>query len=106
MERYRISDDGAVYFVTMSVVDWLPVLVSEATCRLLTESLNYCDDRKGLRTNAYVIMPTHFHAIFFLSRLDPSALKAVLIDFGKFTGRRLSEYWRLLAEHHQEIRQR
>jgi hypothetical protein len=28
MERYRIADDVGVYFVTMSVVDWLPVFVS------------------------------------------------------------------------------
>src|SRR5262249_51703716 len=76
MERYRISDDGAVYFVTMSVVDWLPVFISEATCRILTESLNFCHRRKGLRINAYVVMPTHFHAIVFLNRFDPSALKA------------------------------
>jgi REP element-mobilizing transposase RayT len=92
MERYRISDDGAVYFVTMSVVAWLPVFVSEAACRIVTESLNFCHQRKGLRTNAYVIMPTHFHAIFFLSRFDPSALKAALVDFRKFTGRRLSDH--------------
>jgi putative transposase len=92
MERYRISEDGAVYFVTMSVVEWLPVFISEATCRLLAESLNFCHERKGLRTNAYVMMPTHFHAIFFLARPDPSALKAVLTDFRKFTGRRLSDY--------------
>jgi putative transposase len=92
MERYRISDDGAVYFVTMSVVDWLPVFISEEPCRILTESLNFCNDRKGLRINAYVIMPTHFHGIVFYKRFDPKALKATLTDFRKFTGRRLSEY--------------
>jgi hypothetical protein len=92
MERDRISEDAGVYFVTMSVVDWLPVFVSEATCRLLADSLNFCHQHKGLRTNAYVIMPTHFHAIFFLARFDQPALTAALTDFRKFTGRRLSDY--------------
>jgi putative transposase len=92
MERYRISDDGAVYFVTMSVVEWLPVFISGEPCRILNECLNFCNERKGLKTNAYVIMPTHFHAIVFLDRFDPEALKAALTDFRKFTGRRLAEY--------------
>ena len=92
MERYRISGDGAVYFVTMSVVDWLPVFVSQQTCRILTDSLHFCHERKGLRINAYVIMPTHFHAIVFLRKLDPAALKRTLTDMRMFTGRQLSDY--------------
>ena len=31
MERYRIRDDAHVYFVTFSIVEWLPVFVTEAT---------------------------------------------------------------------------
>jgi len=61
MARYRISDDVAIHFVTMTVVDWLPVFVSEATCRIIAESWNVCHERKGLRIHAYVIMPTHLH---------------------------------------------
>jgi putative transposase len=92
MERYRIADDVGIYFVTMSVVDWLPVFVSEGACRILTDSLNFCHEQKGLRVNAYVIMPTHFHGIVFLRQFDPKALKSALTDFRKFTGRRLIEY--------------
>jgi putative transposase len=92
MERYRIADDVGIYFVTMSVVDWLPVFVSKGACRILTDSLNFCHERKGLRINAYVIMPSHFHGIVFLQQFDPKALKATLTDFRKFTGRRLIEY--------------
>jgi REP element-mobilizing transposase RayT len=92
MERYRIADDCGLYFVTMSVVKWLPVFVAETPCRILTESLNFCYERKGLRVNAYVIMPTHLHGIVFLRKFDPEALKAALVDLRKFTGRRLLEY--------------
>jgi putative transposase len=91
MERYQITDDCGIYYVTMSVVDWLPVFVSEPACRIVVESLTFCHERKGLRINAYVIMPTHLHAIVFLERFNPEALKATLVDFRKFTGRRLSE---------------
>jgi putative transposase len=71
MERYRFYPDGAVYFVTFSVVDWLPVFISEPACKIVSESLNFCHTKKGLRTNAYVIMPTHFHGIFFHDHSTP-----------------------------------
>jgi REP element-mobilizing transposase RayT len=64
MERHRIAADGSIYYVTFSVVQWLPVFVSEASCRIVTDSLRFCRERKGLCSNAYVIMPTHLHACF------------------------------------------
>ena len=87
MVRYRISGEGAPSFVSMSVVDWLPIFVAEASCRILVESLNLSHERKGLRVNAYVIMPTHVRGIRFFRKFDPGALKAALIDLRKFTGR-------------------
>ena len=92
MERYRFYPDGAIYYVTFTVADWLPVFVSEAACRIVTDSLNFCHGRKGLRTNAYVIMPTHIHAVFFSQDFHPEPLKDTLTDFRKFTGRQLSDY--------------
>jgi putative transposase len=66
MERYRIGDDVGIHFVTMSVVNWLPVFVSDGAFRIVADSFNFCHERKGLRVNAYVVMPTHLHAIVFL----------------------------------------
>ncbi len=59
METYRIHDDASVYFVTYSVVSWLPVFVSERACQVVTDRLAFCHTHKGLRVNACVIMPTH-----------------------------------------------
>jgi putative transposase len=92
MERYRISPDAAVYYVTYSIVEWLPVFVSEAACRIITDSLNYCHANKGLRVNAFVIMPTHMHAIVFDKDFDSKRLENTLTDFRKFTGRSLSDF--------------
>jgi len=36
MERYRFHSDGALFYVTFSVVDWLPIFVSEAACKIVT----------------------------------------------------------------------
>lgn len=92
MERYRIQPDAAVYFLTYTVVDWLPVFVSEAACKIITDSLTYCHHQKHLRVNAYVIMPTHLHLIVFDADLNLERLIGTLADFRKFTGRRLSDY--------------
>ena len=69
-ERYRLTNDAYVYFVTYSIVQWLPVFITEAACKIVTESLSFCHQQKELRTNAFVIMPTHIHAIVFDSDFD------------------------------------
>jgi REP element-mobilizing transposase RayT len=52
--------------------------------------------QKGLRINAYVIKPTHLHAILFHADFQAKALEQVVTDFRKFTGRRLADF---CAEH-------
>lgn len=96
MERYRINPDAAVYFVTYSVVEWLPVFVTESTCRIVAESLTFCHRSKNLRINAFAIMPTHLHLIVFDGDFNNERLAGTLTDFRKFTGRQLSD---LCASH-------
>ncbi|MEI8381406.1 MAG: hypothetical protein WCJ09_14860 [Planctomycetota bacterium] len=92
MERYRFYNDCAVYFVTFSIVDWLPFFVSEAAFQIVVDSFNFCHDTKSMRVNSYVIMPTHLHAICFDCEWRSERLEETLTDFRKFTGRRLADY--------------
>jgi REP element-mobilizing transposase RayT len=94
MERYRIGPEAAVYYVTYSVVEWLPVFITEATCKIVTESLTFCHHQKHLRINAFVIMPTHLHLIVLDADLDSERLVRTLADIRKFTGRQLSDHCR------------
>lgn len=91
MERYRIGPGTSVYYVTFSIVDWLPVFVNQRTCGIVTDSLTFCHREKGLRINAFVIMPTHLHAIVFHADFNSEKLQLALNDFRKFTGRQLSD---------------
>jgi len=84
MERYRVSPDGAVDFVTSPIVGWSSVF--------LADSPNHCHRHNGFRINAYVIMPSHFHGIVFFKDFSRGSLKSILVDFRKLTGRRLSDY--------------
>ena len=92
MERYRIVGDVGVYFVTFTVVEWLPVFIDEPPCKVLTNSLNFCIHNKHLRVHAYVVMPTHLHAVVFDSEFKSERLKHTLDDMRKFTGRQLADY--------------
>jgi len=92
MERYRIYPEAAVYYVTYSVVEWLPVFVTDATLRIVGESLAFCHQQKHLRINAFVFMPTHMHLIAFDAEYNNERLAAALTAFRKFTGRQLSDY--------------
>jgi putative transposase len=92
MERYRIRPDAGVYYLTYSIVEWLPVFVTEATSRVIADSLTFCHKQKHLRINAFVIMPTHLHMIVFDADFNNERLIRTLADFRKFTGRQLSDY--------------
>ena len=94
MERYGFIAEPAAYFVTFSIVDWLPVFVAEEPCKIVTDSFNFCHASKSLRINAFVIMPTHLHAIVFDAAWDAKRLERTLIDMRKFTGRNLVDYVR------------
>jgi REP element-mobilizing transposase RayT len=92
MERYRILNDVGVYYITFTVVEWLPIFIDEVPCKIFTDSFNYCIANKHLAVNAYVIMPTHLHAIVFDVDFDQERLKHTLDNMRKFTGRQLLDH--------------
>src|SRR5262245_36665537 len=92
MERYRIHPEAAVYYVTYSIVEWLPMFVTEEGFRIVADSLTFCHRNKHLRINAFVIMPTHMHMIVFDGDFANLRLISTLADFRKFTGRQLSDF--------------
>jgi putative transposase len=61
--RYRVHEPHAAYFITATVVAWLPVFTTAARCDILTQSLEYCRQHKDLKIYAWVILDNHFHAI-------------------------------------------
>jgi REP element-mobilizing transposase RayT len=92
METYHISEEVALYYFTFTVIDWLPVFVSEAPCKIVTESLNYCHREKSLRINAFVLMPTHLHLIAFDADFDQQRLQRTLGQFRRYVGHQLITY--------------
>ncbi len=86
VRRYKVHEHGLIpHFVTWTLTEWLPIFLSDAYCRILTDSLGYCRREKGLLVHAYVIMPTHMHAV--LSVRECFDLSDVLRDARKFTAK-------------------
>ena len=95
MSRYR-ADQNLPYFCTITVLDWVPVLIEARYIEPLIESLTYCRTHKDLQLFAFVVMPNHLHMI-----AAADDLHAMVRDFKRFTSRCIHE--RLVADRRETI---
>lgn len=86
-DRYYITDQQAVYFLTFTVVDWVDVFTRPDYKYIITVALNYCNKEKGLECFAWVLMSNHLHLI--VRAQPPFRLSDVMRDFKKFTSKKL-----------------
>jgi putative transposase len=80
MDGFKLMDGVYVYFVTFTIIDWLPVFINPEPTQIIVDSLRFCIREKGLRINAYVIMPNHLHMILFDGKFDNENLQPTLAD--------------------------
>ena len=80
--RYRIHDSHYTYFVTSTIVEWLPVFTTSSCCEILVKSLLHCRQHKGLEIYGWVILDNHFHAV-----MGGPDLASTLTDMKRFTAR-------------------
>lgn len=99
-DRYRITDQHQTYFITCTIVNWIDLFTRPEYKNVITDSLNYCTDQKGLVLNGWVLMTNHLH---FIGRCDPPfKMSDFLRDFKKFTSKRLAELIIELPESRRE----
>ncbi len=60
---YKIYQENGIYFVTSTMVEWIPVFVSQKYFDILVSSLNYAIAHKELNVFAWVILDNHFHLV-------------------------------------------
>ena len=92
MDEYKFIDGVYVYFVTFTIVDWLPIFINPEPVGIINESLRFCINNKDLHIHAYVIMPNHIHLIVYDANNDNDNLGKTLTAFRKFTGGKLATY--------------
>jgi putative transposase len=86
-QGYQIRNDG-IYFITMTVIDWVDVFTRPVYKDIIINSLKYCCQHKGLDLYAYVIMSNHVHLIASTPKLH---LGQIIGDMKKFTCKRIIE---------------
>ncbi|WP_423147163.1 REP-associated tyrosine transposase [Rubrolithibacter danxiaensis] len=96
--KYKIKDQTKLYFVSVSVVNWLDVFIRNEYKEILLDSLRYCQTTKGLEIYAWCIMTSHVHLIIGTSG---NKMEDILRDFKSFTSGSLKN---AIREHPTESR--
>ena len=79
-------EGGWPHFVTSTVVEWIPVFASAAYNSVITDSLVFCREHKGLLLHAYVVMDTHIHLM-----VTAPDISTFMRNFKSFTGKKIIE---------------
>ncbi len=82
--RYRIFETEYPYFLTHTVVGWLPVFTRPEAVDILLDSWRHCQQERGLSIFGYVILENHLHMI-----ASAPDLPTVMQNFKSFTARKL-----------------
>jgi len=82
--KNKISE-GNIYFLTLTVVDWVDVFTRPVYRHIIIDSLQHCIKNKGLELYAWVIMSNHIHLV--AAAKDNDNLSDILRDFKKFTSK-------------------
>ena len=78
--RYRFLEENQVYFLTLTVVNWIPIFASPTLTQIVLDSLSFLQEKKRIQLFAYVILENHLHLI--ASAVD---LSKEIANFKSFT---------------------
>ncbi|NOY51504.1 MAG: transposase [Chlorobi bacterium] len=76
---------GHIYFLTMTVVNWIDVFTRPVYKNILIDSLKYNQENKGLVLYSWCLMTNHLHLIAEAD--EKTNLSGILRDFKKFTSK-------------------
>jgi len=85
--RYRIYEDYYPYFLTCTVVGWLPVFTRPETVQIVFDSWRFLHDANRLVLYGYVILENHLHLV-----ASSPDLSKEIGDFKSFTARQIIDY--------------
>ena len=88
-ENYKSRNPEGLFFITLTIINWVDIFTRPRYKHIIIDSLNYCQNEKGLRIHAYVLMSNHLHLI--ASTVDSSLLSEIVRDFKRYTSRRIIE---------------
>jgi putative transposase len=99
-DRYKIENQNGVYFLTLTIIDWIDLFTRKDYSLVVVDSLNYCIEEKGLGIFGYVIMSSHVHLLCKVN--EPNKLSEVLRDFKKHTSKQFIKVINEVGESRKE----
>ena len=84
-DKYK-TEEGTLYYVTLTVVGWMDVFTRKEYVYDLMKNIKYCQANKGLDLYAYVIMSNHIHLI---AQSNNVPLNILLGNFKSYTSKQL-----------------
>jgi REP element-mobilizing transposase RayT len=73
--------------MTDTVTDWIDIFTRPTYKHIILESLQYCQEQKGLTIYAWVLMSNHLHTI--VSSKENVKIGDIWRDFKKFTSKKI-----------------
>ncbi|HEY5535562.1 MAG TPA: transposase [Ignavibacteria bacterium] len=61
--RYKILIGDTYYFITSTIVNWIPIFTNEKYYDILINAIKFYQNKKNIEIVAYVFLPEHFHMI-------------------------------------------
>jgi putative transposase len=93
--RYKFFDDQYPYFLTCTIVGWLPVFTCPDAVRIVLDSWNFLIKERNFRLYGYVILENHLHLVASAPELA-NAMKS----FKMYTARQIVD---LLEAHGAQV---
>ncbi len=84
-EKYRIWDQNKLYFLTLTVKEWIDIFIDDNYKLIIIDSLRFCQKEKGIEIFGYCIMSSHIHMIARVK--ENYKLSDCLRDFKKYTSK-------------------
>lgn len=75
-------DPTHLYFITASIIEWKHLFVVDEYAKIVLNSLEWMQKEKRILLFAFVIMPSHIHAIL---KPESNPIGEIVQQFGSFT---------------------
>ncbi len=77
-----INDPAHLYFITAAIVQWKHLFIRSEYAKIVLNSLAWLQQQQRILLFAYVVMPSHLHAII---KPENAAIADIVQQFGSFT---------------------
>jgi len=95
-DSYKIVNQHGIYFLTLTVVEWVDLFTRKDYSLIVVDALNYCHQQKY----SWCIMSSHVHIVCKVN--EPNKLSDVLRDFKKHTSKQFIKTMNEIGESRRE----